>query len=501
MNARRLVGLILPAIVFGTLIPGRTPAAGAETTVRPAQFAGSWYAGDATTLATRVDDLLARASPPESSRKPIAIISPHAGYRFSAPTAAAGYRYLQGHTYRRVIVLAFSHRRSGTYDGVDLPKDLTAYATPLGDVSIDREVCDRLLKQPVFVSNPGLERGEHSLELQLPFLQQALPGFTLVPMYVGRMTDASYAEAANAIIPLLDDDTLLVASSDFTHFGPRYRYTPFSDDVPARIRKLGDDAANPIEQCDYDGFAEHLAKTGDTICGRSPVSLLLRVLSIRGQAEGIRAAFDTSGQITGDWSNSVTYQSIVFTERSGTLGEKERAELLELARRTVTAYLNGGELPEVNTDNLSAMLRGDGGCFVTLENHGRLRGCIGNLTADRPLYRAVMNNAVSACRDRRFVANPVTAAELDQLHVEISYLTPMKLVAKTDEIIVGRHGVLISMGRNRGVLLPQVASRRAWTRDEFLAHTCRKAGLPPDAWKQPEAQIYSFEAEVFGEAE
>jgi AmmeMemoRadiSam system protein A len=121
------------------------------------------------------------------------------------------------------------------------------------------------------------------------------------------------------------------------------------------------------------------------------------------------------------------------------------------------------------------------------------------MIADGPLYRSVIRNAVSACQDRRFVSNPVTAEELDELHIEISYLTPMKRVRDTKEIIVGRHGLLISLSERRGVLLPQVAYQRGWTRGEFLAQTCRKAGLPLDAWKRPEAEIRSFEAEVFGE--
>ena len=136
---------------------------------------------------------------------------------------------------------------------------------------------------------------------------------------------------------------------------------------------------------------------------------------------------------------------------------------------------------------------------MTLENRGALRGCIGNMIADGPLYRAAMRNAVSACEDPRFTGNPVTAAEVPELHIEISYLTPMKRVTNTDEIVVGRHGLLISLGRQRGVLLPQVAYERGWTREEFLESTCHKAGLPPDAWKLPQARIDAFEAEVFGE--
>lgn len=477
-------------------------------TCRPAQCAGSWYPGDAEVLAKTVDDLLARATPPAVSGKPVAVISPHAGYRFSAPVAAAGYRCLRGHTYSRVIVLAFSHRRAGSYTGVDVPRMLMAYDTPLGRVPIDREVCDALVGKPGFVSQAGVDSGEHSLELQLPFLQRVLGEFRLVPLLVGRMSDREYVQAAQALVPWIDDRTLLVASSDFTHFGPNYRYRPFKDDLPRRIRELGDKAAAPILRCDFDGFVGHLAKTGDTICGRGPIALLLRTLSMQAGATGVRAAFDTSGNMMNDWDNSVTYQSIVFTRRPGTLSEVDRKELLRLARQTVTAQIKGGKPPtgsigvppvEVDAAKLPPALRVDGACFVTLQNHGRLRGCIGNMTATGPLYEGVVRNAVSACQDSRFVNDPVTAEELDELHIEISYLTPMRRVKDIDEIVVGRHGLLISLGGRRGVLLPQVAYERGWTRQEFLTQVCRKAGLPPDAWKRPEASIESFEAEVFGE--
>ena len=269
--------------------------------------------------------------------------------------------------------------------------------------------------------------------------------------------------------------------------------------MPRRLRELAEQAAAPLIACDYDGFVAHLTKTGDTICGRGPVSLLLRALSMQGGAEGTRTASDTSGQMTGDWENSVTYQSFIFTRRPGTLGEEERAELLRIARQCAAAFLKGEPTPEIDAHKLPAGLRADGACFVTLENRGALRGCIGNMVADGPLYRSAMRNAASACEDMRFVSNPVTAAELPELHIEVSYLTPMRRVENVGEIVIGRHGLLISLGRQRGVLLPQVAYERGWTREEFLAGTCHKAGLPPDAWKLPEARIDAFEAEVFGE--
>ncbi len=499
MNILRCFPTGIVAIAIAASAVSQVAAAGDDGKVRPAHCAGTWYPGDAAVLAKRVDDLLSQVSPPTVSGNPLAVISPHAGYRYSAKVAAAGYRTLQGHTYERVIVLALSHRNASQYRGVDVPAGLTAYKTPLGDVPIDREVCDRLLKDPMFTSNPGIDQGEHSLELQLPFLQRAIKEFKLVPLLVGRMETQDYTEAAKVIVPWINEKTLLVASSDFTHFGPRFGYTPFTDDVPNRLQALGDQAAAPILKCDFDGFVQHLAKTRDTICGRGPISLLLRILSMKGGASAVRAAFDTSGRMTNDWDNSVTYQSIVFTTRPGTINQKHRDRLLKLARQTVTAYLNSKKLPQPDPETLPQLLQDDGACFVTLQNHGQLRGCIGNMVADRPLYKAVISNAVSACRDHRFVNNPVTAAELEQIDIEISYLTPMKLIDKAEDIIVGQHGLLISRGTRRGVLLPQVAYERGWTREEFLGQTCRKAGLPLDAWKQVDAEIYSFEAEVFGE--
>jgi AmmeMemoRadiSam system protein B/AmmeMemoRadiSam system protein A len=500
MPARHWFSLALLASVLWVTLPAQATADENEA-VRPARFAGSWYPGKPETLARQLDEWFEGAKPPELSAKPVAVIAPHAGYRYCADVAAAAYAGLRGHTYQRVVVLAFSHRRAGTYRGVDVPRELTAYATPLGAVPIDRAACDRLLENPLFSSNLEIGRDEHSLELQLPFLQRALKDFKLVPLLLGQMSDSECAQAARALLPLIDADTLLVASSDFTHFGRRFGYQPPTDNVPAKIGELAAQAAIPIGACDYDGFVAHLAATQDTICGRGPIRLLLRTLSMQGGARGVRAAWDTSGGMTGDWSSSVTYQSFVFTRRPGTLSKPERAELLRIARQTVTAFLNRGEPPRVDAGKLPAALRAEGGCFVTLENHGQLRGCIGNMTASGPLYEAVVRNAVSACQDRRFVANPVTADELDDLHIEISYLTPMRRVEGKDEIIVGRHGLLVSLMTQRGVLLPQVAYERGWTREEFLAQTCRKAGLPPDAWKRALAQVYSFEAEVFGEPE
>ena len=479
----------------------QTRAEGGQAVVRPAYNAGSWYPGDRAALTEILDGLLDQAAPTELASKPVALIAPHAGYRYSAAVSAAAYRCLRGHKYRRVIVLAFSHRAAGSYEGVDVSAEISAYETPLGNVPVDREVCTALLKSRAFVSQLGLAEGEHSLELQLPFLQRTLGEFKLVPLYVGRMTPALEVEAAQALLPWLDGETLLVVSTDFTHYGRRFGYEPFTDKLPERLTELANQAAAPLLRCDYDGFMAHLERTGDTICGRGPVALLLRVLSMQAGARGVRTGFDTSGKQTGDWSGSVTYQSFVFTKRADTLKPSEQQQLLKLARDTAAAHLAHKPLPAPDSATLPEALRADGACFVTFKNHGRLRGCIGNMAAVGPLYESVMRNAVNACQDYRFASDPVTTAELTDIDIEISYLTPMVRVSDPAEIVIGEHGLEIELRGRRGVLLPQVAYERGWTRLEFLTQVCHKAGLPPNAWQDPEVRLYSFTAEVFGEQE
>ncbi len=260
---RSILPVYLPICVLALLVA----TACADATVRPAACAGQWYPADAATLTKQIDELLSAATPLDLCGRPLAVISPHAGYRFSAPVACAGYACLRGQSYQRVIVLAFSHRNAGRYRGIDVPKELTAYATPLGEVPIDRAVCDELLKKPFFSSIPDIDEGEHSLELQLPFLQRILGKFALVPLLVEQMTDADCTAAAQALLPYLDENTLLVASSDFTHFGPNYGYLPFKENVPDKLRELADAAAAPLRLCDYDGFAEHVAKRTTRFAG------------------------------------------------------------------------------------------------------------------------------------------------------------------------------------------------------------------------------------------
>jgi uncharacterized protein len=180
------------------------------------------------------------------------------------------------------------------------------------------------------------------------------------------------------------------------------------------------------------------------------------------------------------------------------LQEQQRQTLLALARRAISAALEGKRL-KADAGDFDPELQRLAGTFVTLhEGHHELRGCIGSVEAHEPLYQSVISNAVNAAfRDPRF--SPLTPDELPEIHLEISVLTPFRKVEDVEEIVPGRDGLLVRRGRNAGLLLPQVASEYGWDRDTFLSQTCVKAGLPPSCWRDPETRIERFSAEVFGE--
>ncbi len=467
--------------------------------VHRATGAGRWYPANADRLRETVDRYLASGAA-EVPNKPIALIVPHAGYDFSGATAGTVYGILEGHDYRRVLVLGLSHRTQLRGASV---LEVDAHETPLGRIPVDVEARDALLDSPVVRPLPAVHQNEHSAENQLPMLQRALGDFEMVEIMVGEMTGEQRTGLADVVRRLMDDRTLLVVSTDFTHYGPDYGYVPFREDVPERLRMLNDAAVLEILEVDVPGWRSFLENTRATICGRNAVSLLLEALQPFEDIAGRRVGYATSGGMTGDYTNSVTYAGIVFWRIGAGLEESEQQTLLRIARSTVTEHLQSGETPvlELDAGELTPRVRSLGAAFVTLRNDGELRGCIGHTFPVAPLYQSVADNAYQASMDRRFRQNPVTAEEISELEIEISVLTPMRRLLDPRKVRVGTDGLLVARDRNRGVLLPQVPVEQEWDREEFLAAACLKAGLPADAWQDPQTEIYRFSAQVFGESE
>lgn len=478
-------------------------AARAEDAVRPAALAGAWYPADAKNLGASVDAMLAAAPKSDAKGRVFALIVPHAGYVYSGRVAGAAYRQVAEKKFGRVVVLAPSHH--GAFRGFSI-MDVDAYETPLGRMPLDRAARDALRKNPLHVPANRLHEPEHAIEIQLPFLQRTIFPAKLVPILVGQLSEGDASAVADALKPWLSQDTLIVVSTDFTHYGPRFRYVPFADDVAENLRKLDMGAANAILKKEPGSFDAYVQETGATICGRAAITVLLRCLPPDAAAELLR--YDTSGRMTGDFNNSVSYVSMLFTvpsEEGAALSDDEKRLLLRLARETIAEHLRTGKSPDLKTYPLTERLKKKAGAFVTLKKHGELRGCIGRIgypeIADElpSLHDVVKDMAVAAAlNDQRF--DPVAADELKDIEIEISVLTVAREIPGWEDFEVGRHGIIIRKAYRGAVFLPQVAVEQNWDRAKTLSHLCVKAGLPRDAWREKDMHFFVFTAEVFDDA-
>jgi len=279
-----------------------------EGNVRKSPIAGTWYPGDKQKLVKQVEDYFSLAQPSAVKGRIVVLISPHAGMQYSGQAAACGYKLLRGKKITRVIMLGPSHYAG--FRGIATSAE-DFYETPIGRIKVDRGISDALYKNTLFKGPRTAELQEHSLEMQLPFLQVALGEFTLVPLVVGELSSKEYADAAQAIAPYLDSSTVVVASSDFTHYGFRFGYQPFKDHPRENLKKLDGGAIDKILAKDFKGFLSYVDETGATICGARPIGMVLKLLSPA--AKGTLLSYYTSGDLTGDFDTSVSYATIVFT--------------------------------------------------------------------------------------------------------------------------------------------------------------------------------------------
>ena len=280
----------------------------ANEMVRKSPIAGSWYPGEKKQLQSQIEEYLAKAKPAAIEGRICALISPHAGIQWSGQAAACGYKLLKGKKIKRVIVLGPSHY-SG-FRGLATSAE-EYYETPLGKIKVDKETSEALYKITLFQGPRNAELQEHSLEMQLPFLQSVIGEFLLVPLVVGELSLNDYAEAARALSPYLDANTIVVASSDFTHYGYRFGYQPFKENPRDNLKKLDEGAIKKIIAKDFQGFLNYVDETGATICGTRPIGIILKMLPAK--AQGTQLDYYTSGDLTGDFSSSVSYASIAFT--------------------------------------------------------------------------------------------------------------------------------------------------------------------------------------------
>jgi AmmeMemoRadiSam system protein B/AmmeMemoRadiSam system protein A len=482
--------------------------------IRLPAAAGSFYPGEPSTLAKTIAGMLAQTEKPSINGDIIGIIVPHAGYVYSGPVAAYAYKAIQGISYSDVIVVAPCHVDAFLGSAV-YPGDF--YRTPLGDVKIDKELSAELAGQSdlVNLSQSGHKvagRGEHSLEVQLPFLQTMLDDFSLVAVIMGSQDMKSCRALAESIAEVCRGrkNVLLVASSDLSHF---HDYKTASG--------LDNRIVNLVNDYNYDELYAELQNGKVEACGGGPIVAVMMASQMLGANSAKVVKYANSGDVTGDSSSVVGYLAAVISTGGegkvyeldeaadeGTvennpasavdfgLSEFEKKKLLDLAYNSIDEALKGGEIA-IDSSFRHGVMNEERGAFVTLTIDGNLRGCIGYIKAVKPLCETIAEMAVQAAfNDPRFPA--LRRAEFDKIEIEISVLTPMSLIESPDDVVVGRDGLYIIRGYNSGLLLPQVPVENNWDREKFLDQTCIKAGLAPGTWKKSGTQIFKFQADIFG---
>ena len=474
-------------------------------------IAGSWYPGTAAALRDAITEALSRVPGAAEGPPPNVLVLPHAGYAFSLPTAAHGLRRILDAPFTRVVLLAPSHRAWLRNGLVALESD--AVGTPLGPVPIDRGAIEALAQALPVVCSDAVHAAEHSTQIQYPLLQVALKTFSIVPLIVGELDRAGIGRAAAALGRILDPHTLLVVSSDFTHYGEDFGYAPFGWEALSRVKQIDMGAYALIRNQDLEGFLDYVRREQTTICGHNAIALMLALLPPHTRIE--RLHYATSSDDSHDESRFVCYLSLAgwadwpspaaapVAADGDFLTRAEKRTLLRWAREAIRHVLDTRKpLPadafvREATENLAR----PAGCFVTLKRKRdhELRGCIGEIAARRPLIEAVTALAVqSAFADPRF--SPLRADELDKVAIEISVLTPERKIGSWREIEIGRHGMTLAKRGRAAVFLPQVAPEQGWTLEQTLTHLSLKAGLGPDEWREG-AKFTVFEAIVFGETD
>lgn len=464
---------------------------------RKPAVAGQFYPADEGILRKMVDSLIAQAEPPAITGEILAILVPHAGIEYSGRTAAYAYKLISGRDGLTVVMVGPSHRadfeRAAVYGK-------GSWLTPLGKVEVDEELAQAILREDSYFADlSAVHLQEHSLEVQLPFLQRVLKNFKVVPIMLLFPTYEECERVGKTIARVVKDKpVLLLASSDLYH-GYSYSEAKSTDSFTLEL----------ISQFNPKAFYRALTKSyGEQkplACGGYPIVVVMAAAKELGADKAVVLHHTNSSDVTGQYGGyCVGYSAVAFVREGGKeeaatgLTGEEKKSLLMIARRSIEEYLRTGKV--LDFDPLTERLKEKRGVFVTLHKWGELRGCIGYIEPIKPLYLATRDMAISAAtEDPRFF--PVRLEELPKIDIEITVLSPLKRISDPESVIVGTHGLVIRKGGRSGVFLPQVPVEQGWTKREYLENVCRKAGLPPNAYKDKDAELYVFTGEVFGEKE
>lgn len=466
--------------------------------IREPAVAGGFYPEDSKELSEAVDRFLKQSEYLPAEGKLKILIVPHAGLEYSGRVAGAGFKQIEKEDFENVILLGASHR---SYHNTVAIYGQGSWKTPLGSTPVNEDLSQKLLdndKKIVFDNAPHKE--EHSLEVELIFLQSFLKSFKIVPVLIGQVTEESLNLLAKKIAENLDEKTLLVISSDFSHY-PSWETANKVDEKT--INSILTGKTENFEKSVADSENQHYPNLDTCACGHNPIKVSLKVAEILNIVDFKKIKYENSGDITKDKSRVVGYAAIGAWSKNNNqtlfLDKNAEEEALTLARETLVKYLSGPNSPNSHNSPKSPELLKPLGAFVTLRKNSQLRGCIGEFEPKEPLYQVIQKMAIAAAtEDPRF--NPVTKDELKDIKIEISVMTPRQKISDWQKIVLGKHGVVVQSDFRSGTFLPQVATETGWGLEEFLSQLCsQKAGLPANCYKDPKIKLYTFEVQILEE--
>jgi len=471
-----------------------------EPSVRPMAVAGQFYPADADTLRSMIDESFKGVKNVVGEDQFVqSVIVPHAGYVFSAHAAAWSYAQLpRDGRWDHIFLIGPSHHVA--FDGASVNDAFEYYETPLGLVKVDTALAAKLNRENrCFSYVAHAHTSEHCLEVQLPMLQVWLKNESpIVPIIIGTLQADRLKEIAEALKPWFNERNLFVISSDFSHY-PQY------DDAVRVDKRTADAVASGdlrrIAKTVNENISAGIHNLATSACGLCGILVNAMLSEEDSTAECRHLYYCNSGDSRyGGKDEVVGYNAFVTLRKkeSGfSLSADDRRQLLRIARGTIENAVRGDKAWSTDTASLSPALKERCGAFVTLNENGRLRGCIGHFGSDLPLYKVVEEMAVAAAtEDPRFM--PVNISELDRIEIEISVLTPLKRIHDISEFQYGRQGIYMRKGYHSGTFLPQVAQEVNWTKEEFLGHCAQdKAEIGWDGWR--DAELYTYEAIIFKE--
>ena len=452
--------------------------------------AGSFYPSNTKELSRELDILIkdAKSFPKKDVQ---AIIVPHAGYVFSANVAATAYKTLHK-KYKNIFIIGSSHHVN--FNGVSLFTQ-GDYITPLGKVKVNQTLVTELMKKNTFMTyQPEAHTSEHTIEVQLPFLQNIYgDSFQIVPIIMATSELDTIRKTADALQPYFNDENLFIISTDLSH------YPSYSDAKVVDMRLFHAIQTNSTKNflnAIKENEKSHIKNLQTSACGWSSVLTLLNLTKNRAFSYQLLEYKNSGDSQYGDDEKVVGYGAMrIFPSKEFTLNDAEKKTLKEIAKLALYDAVIKDEKTFINAKRIDAKLKKHLGAFVTLHLHGKLRGCIGRFEPDAPIYQTIIDMSIAASRyDTRFT--PVSPKELKNITIEISLLTPRKKISSIDDIVIGRDGIYVQYGKKNGTYLPQVATDMGWNTQQFVKSCCEdKAGIDPIHCK--DIELYTYKAIVF----